>query len=185
MAAYLDNDDGRRWRAWHIAAWATAAALLSLPLVAMQFTDAVDWTGSDFLVMGVVLFACCAVFHLGTRRARDFAQLAAVAIAVGTAFLLTWINLAVGIIGGGDAPANLMYFGVIAIAIVGSLFVGSDPRALAGAMLATAIAQGVVAVVVAIASLGDWRSLALSAFFVVPWLAAAALFARTARAART
>ena len=183
MAAYLEPDTGRRWRAWHIAAWTTAAALLSLPLVAMQFTDEVDWTGLDFLVMGTILFACCAVFQLATRRARDFAHLAAVAIAVGTSFLLAWINLAVGIIGDEDAPANLMYVGVIAIAIVGSLFGGPDPRGHAGAMLAAAIAQGVVAVVVAVAGLGDWRSLALSAFFVVPWLAAAALFARSARSA--
>jgi hypothetical protein len=135
--------------------------------------------------MGAILFTCCAVFHFGTRRARDFAHLAAVAIGVGTSFLLLWINLAVGIIGAEDEPANLMYAGVIAVAIVASLYAGPSPRGLAGAMLATAIAQAVVAAVVVVAGLGDWRSIVLSASFVVPWLAAAALFARSAREAAT
>ena len=181
MAAYLEHDSGRQWRAWRIAAWTAAAALLSLPLVAMQFTDDVDWTGLDFLVMGVLLFACCAAFHLGTRRARNFAHLAGVAVAVGASFLLVWINLAVGIIGGEDAPANLMYFGVVAVAIVASLIAGSDPRGLARAMCAAAIAEALVAIAVVVMGFGDWRSIALSVSFVVPWLAAAALFTYSAR----
>ena len=180
MAANLDDFPGRRWRPWRIAAWTAASALLALPLVAMQFTDAVEWTGSDFLVMGVILFACCAAFHLGTQRARDFTQLAAVAIAVGTSFLLVWINLAVGIIGAEDEPANLMYFGVVAVAVLAALYAGPDPRARARAMYAAAIAQTLVAVVVIVLGLGDWRSITLSAFFIVPWIAAAALFGRSA-----
>lgn len=43
MAVNAGRDIGRRARRWRIAAWGTAALLLVLPLVAMQFTDEVDW----------------------------------------------------------------------------------------------------------------------------------------------
>ena len=35
--------------------WGGAAALLLLPLVAMQFTEEVQWTWHDFVIMGVML----------------------------------------------------------------------------------------------------------------------------------
>jgi hypothetical protein len=42
-----------------IAIWGTAAFLLLLPWVAMQFTTEVNWTLFDFLVIGVMLLAAC------------------------------------------------------------------------------------------------------------------------------
>ena len=52
---------------WRLGMWGTAAGLLSLPFIAMQFfpDSGVNWTGSDFVVMGVVLTACCATVELG------------------------------------------------------------------------------------------------------------------------
>jgi hypothetical protein len=37
------------------------------------------------------------------------------------ALLILWINLAVGIIGEPDDPANMMYAGVLAVGMVGAL----------------------------------------------------------------
>jgi hypothetical protein len=45
------------------------------------------------------------------------------------AFILIWMNLAVGIIGSEDNPANLMYGGVLAVAIVGAFMVRFRPMA--------------------------------------------------------
>ena len=58
---------------------------------------------------------------LGINVLRNDAEAAlAVAVAVGAAFLMTWANLAVGIIGNEGNPAHLMFFGVVAIGLCGA-----------------------------------------------------------------
>ena len=168
-----------RYHCTHLAA---AALLLALPAVAMQFTSEVDWTASDFVVMSVLLATTAGAFDLATRLAPNFAYVAAAAIAIGTAFLLVWINLAVGIILTENNVENLMFAGVIAVAIVATLFGGFAPRAMTRAMYAAAVAEALVAVVVAVIGPRD-EALVLSVFFVLPWLVAAALFRLSAREA--
>ena len=47
---------GTRGRSpWRIFGWGMAAVVLLLPLVGMQFTSEVNWTGFDFLVAGVMV----------------------------------------------------------------------------------------------------------------------------------
>ena len=48
MAENTENGGGWRANLWHIAGWGTAALLLLLPLIAMQFTDDVNWDATDF-----------------------------------------------------------------------------------------------------------------------------------------
>jgi len=43
MAKNTENGGGRRGNRWRIAIWGSAAFLLLLPLVAMQFTGEVVW----------------------------------------------------------------------------------------------------------------------------------------------
>jgi hypothetical protein len=73
------------------------AAILTIPLAAMQFTREVVWTGSDFLAAGVLL-ACAGLALVGALRRLRTARtrLAAVGL-VGLAFLYCWAELAVGI----------------------------------------------------------------------------------------
>ena len=73
--------------------------LLLLPLVAMQFTNEVNWDETDFIVFGAMLAAACGTYELAARMTGNTAYRAAVSVAVAAAFLLIWINLAVGIIG--------------------------------------------------------------------------------------
>ena len=61
---------------------ALASALLLTPLVAMQFTREVDWTVSDFVLMGFLLYGACALFELGARARAALAYRAAVGVAV-------------------------------------------------------------------------------------------------------
>jgi len=93
---------------WRIAVWGGAALLLLLPLVAMQFTTEVVWTGFDFLLFGVMLAVLGGGIELAVRMSRHYAYRAAAGIALVTGFLLVWMNLAVGIIGNEENPANLM-----------------------------------------------------------------------------
>ena len=56
--------------------------------------------------------------------------------------MLVWINLAVGIIGSEDNPANLMYGGVLAVGVAGAVAARFRPGGMARALAATALAQG-------------------------------------------
>jgi hypothetical protein len=157
-----------------------AAALLLVPLVAMRFTDEVKWTGSDFATFGVMLALPLAGLELAMRASASFAYRAAVAVALGAAFLMTWVNLAVGVIGDEDNLLNLLFFGVLAVGIVGAVIARFRPAGMARALVATALAQALVAVVALIAQAG-LAPVVLTTAFAAPWLASAWLFGRAAQ----
>ena len=71
--------------------------LLSIPLIAMQFTDDVNWTASDFVVMGTLLFATGLVYELGIKRVRNKDRRFYVTIGLILGFTYIWAELAVGI----------------------------------------------------------------------------------------
>lgn len=135
-----------RFTAWRLLVWGGALALLAFPLVGMQFTDEIRWTGSDFAAMGVLLGLACLAFEVAARLAATPAFLVASLMAIGAGFLMVWINLAVGIIGSEDNRENLLFAGVLVIAITGSLVARLQPRGMAWAMWATAAAQAAVGV---------------------------------------
>ena len=168
------------WSRWRMAMWGVAAFLLLLPLVAMQFTREVNWEAGDFLVMGIMLTVACGTCEMAARISGNGAYRAAVGIAVVISFLLVWINLAVGIIGTEDNVLNLMYGGVIAVAVVGSLVAGFRAAGMAKAMFAAAAAQLLVAVVAQIEGHFTWG---LTLFFVLLWLVSAGLFRKASEAA--
>lgn len=77
-------------------ALATGVVLL-IPLVAMRFTDQVDWSAADFIVMGTLLFGTASLYVLVARRLPRKRRAVACVI-FGLAFLYAWAELAVGII---------------------------------------------------------------------------------------
>jgi len=83
------------------APWVAAALLLLLPLIAMQFTDEVNWDGTDFIVAGALLFGACGAYELAAKTTGSTAYRAGAGLAILAALLLVWINLAVGISGSG------------------------------------------------------------------------------------
>lgn len=124
-----------------LAALLVPALLLVVPLVAMRFTDEVNWTRSDFIVAYVVLAGAGLAFRFLFRRAADpLARLAAMA-AVGSTLFMTWVNLAVGLVGRENHPANAMYLGVLAIGLGGALAARFQPRGMARTFGAMAAAQ--------------------------------------------
>jgi hypothetical protein len=175
---------GSRWR---IVIWGTAAFLLLLPLIAMQFTNEMNWDETDFIVFGAMLFGACGVYELAARMTPNFAYRAAVGVAVVAAFILIWMNLAVGIIGSEDNPANLMYGGVLAVAITGAFIVRFRPHGMARVLVATAFAQALVGIIALVEGLGstgeNWPRaiVVLTSFFAALWLVSAWLFRKAAR----
>src|SRR3712207_9407040 len=94
--------------------------------------------------MGAMLFGACGAFELAARMTGNNAYRAAVAVAVVAVFLLVWINLAVGVIGSEDNPANLLYLGVLAVGFLGAIIAGLRPRGMARTLFAMALAQALV-----------------------------------------
>ncbi|MGC9343478.1 MAG: hypothetical protein ACP5E3_12310 [Bacteroidales bacterium] len=73
------------------------ALLLSIPLIAMQFTDEVNWTFSDFIIMGVLLLSTGLMCELVIRKVRKVSRRIAFIAAILAVFFLIWAELAVGI----------------------------------------------------------------------------------------
>jgi O-antigen/teichoic acid export membrane protein len=120
-----------------------------------------------------------------TRKNRT-AYRFAIGIALAAAFILVWLSLGVGIIGKDGDPANLMYFGVIAVGIIGAIIARLQPQGMARALAATAIAQALVAAIALIARLGlPWSGpaeiLVLNGFFIALFAGSAWLFQRAGR----
>ena len=110
----------------------------------------------------------------------------AIGVALAAAFILIWLSLGVGIIGKDGDPANLMYFGVLAVGIIGAIIARLQPHGMARALFATAFAQALVAVIALIGGLGlPWSGpaeiLGLNGFFIVLFAGSALLFRRAAR----
>jgi hypothetical protein len=162
--------------------------ILLVPFVAMQFTNEPSWTWFDFLLAGALLFGTGLAYELIASRAGNIAHKVAVGLAVGAALLLIWVNLAVGIIGSEDNPANVMYLGVLAVEFIGAMIGGFKPRGMARAMFATALAQALVAVVTLVAGFTTGtaltKTLFVNTFFIVLWVGAGVLFRRADETAR-
>ena len=187
MTMVRQLNDERIWNWLRVAGWSGAAVLLALPLVAMRFTSEVNWTLSDFVVMGALLGGSGLVLELATRRAPNLPYRLGVTAAVATSFLLVWVNLAVGFLGDEGNPANLMFLGVIGVAAAGAAIARSRPLAMTRAMLAAAAAQvlagaiGFAAGWSAPGAQGVYEVVMGTSLFTALWLGAAGLFWKASR----
>jgi hypothetical protein len=164
-----------------------AALILMVPLVAMQVTDEVNWSLFDFVVAGALLVGTGLLYELATRKGGTVVYRAAAGVAVGAAFLLTWVNLAVGIIGEPDERANVLYLGVPAVGIIGAVFARLEPRGMARALFATALAQALIGAMALILcwgapGTGPLEIVGLNGMFVALFVGSGWLFRRAAPA---
>ena len=180
MAADTKNAGPPRRNRWRLAIWGTAAFLLLLPALAMRFPDTgVDWGAEDFMVMGAMFAIACGSYEVVARISDNASYRLAAGIAIVTAFLTVWVNLAVGMLGSEENPANLLFGGVLLVGLLGVVIAMFKPAGMARAMLATALAQAAMAVY---ALVGGYAEVTLHiAFFVLPWLLSAQLFRKAAR----
>ena len=179
MTGNIGSGGGRQESRWRTAVWSTAALVLLLPALAMQFTEKVDWDLADFVIFGAMLVGACGTYELASRLTRNSAYRAAVGVALVAAFILVWMSLAVGIIGTEDDLVNLMFGGVLFVGITGAIIARFQPRGMVRALVAMAIAQALIAVIALITGLGNiW---VLTSFFVALWLTSAWLFRKAER----
>ncbi len=186
MAAHPQSGGGQYKNRWSLAIWAAAGSLLLLPLVAMQFTDEVNWTGFDFLVFGTMLAVACGAYEVAAQMSGSAAYRLGAGAAVVAGFLLVWVNLAVGIIEETTHPANAMFAGVLAVGILGALIARFRARGMARASVATAAAQMAAGAIglIFFRSEGTNQAVALTALtgiLAALWLVSAWLFRRAAR----
>lgn len=182
---------GRRGAPWRLIGWGCALALLASPFVAMQLhAEGVDWTLSDFLVAGAMIGIVGGLLELAVRASGDWSYRGGAALALLGGFLVTWANLAVGIVGSEDNPANLLFFGALAVGVALAVIARGRASGMAAAMVATAASLG-IAFLIAVMNPTDepnvshLRELIGTAVFAALFLASAALFRRAGRLAQS
>lgn len=77
----------------------TVACLLSVPLIAMQFSTEVNWDLFDFVVAGVLLLGTGQLIELAIRKVRGTAYRLAVCAGILFVLFIIWAELAVGVFG--------------------------------------------------------------------------------------
>jgi len=124
---------------WRIVGWGFAVALLLLPFVAMRAgADGVDWSLGDFIVFGVMLGAVGGAFELAVRASGNWAYRGGAGLGLLAAFLVVWVNLAVGIVGNEHNPWNQLFFLALLIGLAGACITRFRARGMSVAMLTTA-----------------------------------------------
>ena len=146
-----------------------------------------NWDVFDFIIFGAMIIGAAVIYRLAVRHAVNLAYRCAIGVALAAAFILIWVNGAVGIIGDESNDANMMYFGVLAVGAIGAIVARFQPGGMVRALYVTAFAQVAVAVIALIAGLGStapvWPNdiLVITGFFVALWLLSAWLFRNAAR----
>lgn len=126
--------------------------LLLLPITGSLTVEGWNWSWHDFL-MAWVVFAIATLFYrfLATRPVASFAYRLGAGLAVLTGFVITWVNLAVQIIGE-DNPGNGLYLLTILGGFVGVGLSRFRPAGLAW----VAFAMAAVLVLIPVVAVLNW-----------------------------
>ena len=180
------TEGGRRGPPWRLIGWGAVALVLLLPLV-----TGAPWTLFDYVVAGALLGGAGLLLELVARTSGSLFYRAGAVLAVAASFLLIFVNGAVGFLGNEDNPANLMFAGVIGVAVLGSVLAGFRAAGMAWAMFAAAAAQlcvGILALALGWSSPGDaglYEVVMGTSVFGTLWLVSGGLFRRAGEDAST
>lgn len=75
------------------------ALLLLIPLIAMQFTEEVNWKLGDFVAAGVLLLGTGLACEFVVRKVNKTTSRIAICAVILVVLVLIWLELAVGIFG--------------------------------------------------------------------------------------
>ncbi|MEP9404176.1 hypothetical protein [Sphingomonas sp. VNH70] len=167
---------------WRPIGWSAAGALLLLPLVA-----GAPWTLSDYVFAAVLLGIAGGAIEVAVRMSASLSYRLGALVATAAAFLLVWVNAAVGLLGDEENDANAVFLIVLLVAVGGTLLARLRAAGTARAMLAAAGAQLLAGITgwamgwAAPGGQGVYEVTVGTGLFGTLWLVAAALFARAAR----
>jgi len=162
---------------------------MQIPLLGSHFVDGWNWSSGDFVLVGTLLFGIGLTYELVTRNRDAIAYRAAVGIAIAAAFLLAWVN----VVQMADVThAAVMYFAVPIVGGIGAAVARLQPKGMARALFATALAQALVLAVGLIIlntrnpQVSSWtppalRGFGLNAFFLMLFVGSALLFRKAGR----
>lgn len=175
MTTNINLQPKGRYNILRIIGWGGAVALILAPLIAMQFTDEVNWDEADFLFAAIIFGIVGGLIELAVRVSSNYHYRLGAMFAVLAGFMVVWSNLAVGMIGNEDNPVNLWFGTVLLIVITGAILSRFQKRAMATAMFAAGTAQaaiGLFAVVLGTDVRGGIFTIVLSS----AWMVSSALF---------
>ena len=163
-----------------------SALLLLIPLTAKIFFDEMNWDETDFIAAWILFTVTGIIYKLITKNKSSLMYKFASFSAVATGLLLMWVNLAVGLIGNENNPANLMYFAVIIIGLIGAAIGRFKSHGIIRALYVTALAQALVPIIAMLIwkppfNAGVIQVIGINAFFVALWLGSAFLFRNAAK----
>lgn len=160
---------------WRIIGWGGLALLLLAPLVAMQFSDEVDWDETDFIVAGVIFAIVGGFVELAVRASSNWFYRIGAFFAIFSGFIVVWVNLAVGMIGNEDNPVNLLFIVVVLGALAGAILARFRSEEMAHAMFVAGGAQALIAAIFGILGT-DMRGGIFSLGLAMLWILSGALF---------
>jgi hypothetical protein len=106
-----------------------ALAMLMVPLVASRLVPGWNWKPAAFVVVYVVFFATGMLYALVARKMSAWSYKAGVAVALVAGFGLAWSNMVH--VADSENPANLAYYTVLVVGLVGACLARFKARGLA------------------------------------------------------
>lgn len=119
--------------------------LLMVPLVASRVVDGWNWPAGTFVFVYVLFFGTGMAYALIARKMRAWSYKAGVGLALVAGFALGWSNWVH--VADSENPANLVYFGVLALGGAGACLARLEARGLARTLFAMAATLAVIAVI--------------------------------------
>jgi hypothetical protein len=175
MTAHIEVQGGPRKQIWRIMGWCGAVALILTPLVAMQFTQEVNWDETDFIVAAIIFGIVGGLVELTVRVSTNWYFRFGAMFAVLAGLMLVWSNLAVGMIGDEDNPVNMWFGAVLLIAICGTILSRFYKGALATTMLMAGTLHAAIGLVAGVLG-SDMRGGIFTIILSTPWMISSALF---------
>jgi hypothetical protein len=121
-----------------------ALAVLMVPLVASRVVEGWNWGAGSFVFVYVLFFATGMVYALIARKMGAWSYKAGVAVALVAGFALGWSNMVH--VADSENPANLVYYSVLAVGLIGALLARLEARGLARTLFAMAATLALIAV---------------------------------------
>ncbi len=120
-----------------------ALGVLMVPIVASRVVEGWSWSAGSFVLVYVLFFATGMAYAAIARKMNAWAYKAGVGLALVAGFALAWSNMVY--VADSENPANLVYYSVLVVGIIGALLARLEARRLARTLFAMAATLALIA----------------------------------------